>query len=160
MRELVEYQNAALSTAKYNPDLWHLYPALGLGGEAGEAIEKVVKSVWPGPASVENGVEAAVYNALTDLVAAAKKCEMVKKLLRDSGDDLPAHQLERMGKKVPRDGGPDREGIAKELGDTLWYLSVMAHYINFGLDEVAELNVRKLRDRRERGKLHGSGDER
>src|SRR4051812_47126740 len=124
MRELVEYQNAALQTAKHNPALGYLYPALGLGGEAGEEVEKALKTVWPGPANVEGQVDAAIYILLTDLVTAAKKCEMVKKLLRDCSGELPAYQLERLGTKVrPWAVVPTavREDIARELGDVSWY---------------------------------------
>ena len=40
-----------------------------------------------------------------------------------------------------------REEIAAELGDCLWYLSQLARLFNLGLDEIAELNIQKLRKR-------------
>ena len=68
-------------------------------------------------------------------------------------------------KKVIRDkeGVVDdttREEIRKELGDVLWYISQIANELKIPLDEVAEFNIEKLKDRMERGKLHGSGDNR
>lgn len=54
----------------------------------------------------------------------------------------------------------DRLEIAKELGDVLWYLSVLANDLGYSLDEVAALNIEKIRSRNERGKLHGNGDNR
>src|ERR1700722_6637246 len=45
----------------------------------------------------------------------------------------------------------DREKIKKELGDTLWYLAVLAHYLEIPLSEVADTNIEKLRLRYPRG---------
>ena len=38
----------------------------------------------------------------------------------------------------------DFEGIAKELGDIMWYVSALATTLEMELDEIAELNVKKL----------------
>lgn len=54
----------------------------------------------------------------------------------------------------------DRSDLAKELGDVLWYVAVLADYFDLSLDEIARANVEKLASRRERGVLGGSGDDR
>lgn len=41
----------------------------------------------------------------------------------------------------------DTEHIAKELGDCLWYLAVCAKGAGYTLDEIAQMNVSKLRKR-------------
>ena len=41
----------------------------------------------------------------------------------------------------------DREHIAKELGDCLWYIAVAAEGAGYTLDEIAEMNKVKLRSR-------------
>lgn len=41
----------------------------------------------------------------------------------------------------------DKEHLAKELGDTAWYLAVTAHAIGYDLDEVFEMNIAKLQER-------------
>ncbi len=53
-----------------------------------------------------------------------------------------------------------KEEIESELGDVLWYLSELALIYSIDLDEVAKSNIEKLKDRKERGKLSGSGDHR
>lgn len=68
-------------------------------------------------------------------------------------------------KKLIRDGnlhntsGTDKD-IAAELGDVLWYVAMSAYEIGYTLDEIAAINLAKLSDRQERGKLGGSGDDR
>ncbi|MBL7260086.1 nucleoside triphosphate pyrophosphohydrolase family protein [Paractinoplanes lichenicola] len=54
----------------------------------------------------------------------------------------------------------DRAGIAKELGDVLWYVAVLADYLDLSLDDIATANLAKLADRHGRGVLGGSGDNR
>ncbi len=54
----------------------------------------------------------------------------------------------------------DRADIAKELGDVLWYVAVLADYLDVSLDEIAATNLAKLASRQDRGALAGSGDDR
>lgn len=63
-------------------------------------------------------------------------------------------------KKWLRDGQSDKEEIAKELGDVLWYVAILAEDLGFTLSDVAMLNLEKLRNRKKRGKIRGSGDNR
>lgn len=50
--------------------------------------------------------------------------------------------------------------IAKEIGDVLWYCATLSRDLGFELDTVAQMNVDKLRSRKERHILTGSGDNR
>lgn len=63
-------------------------------------------------------------------------------------------------KKYIRDGNLDRDLLAKELGDVLWYVSALSRDLGIDLDDVASRNIDKLRSRAERGTLRGSGDSR
>lgn len=54
----------------------------------------------------------------------------------------------------------DKKNVAKELGDILWYIAVVAHDLGISFDEIANMNIEKLRSRMERGTLEGSGDNR
>lgn len=47
-----------------------------------------------------------------------------------------------------------------ELGDILWQLAGLCTVQGWSLEEVAEMNLRKLADRKQRGVIIGNGDER
>ena len=68
-------------------------------------------------------------------------------------------------KKVIRDGHEEftdekRLEIGKEIGDVLWYCATLARDLGYELDDVAQMNVDKLRSRMQRNHLTGSGDNR
>ncbi len=50
--------------------------------------------------------------------------------------------------------------LKKELGDILWHVSTMAQHYGWSLQEVAEANIDKLKDRLARNLLQGDGDNR
>jgi NTP pyrophosphatase (non-canonical NTP hydrolase) len=63
-------------------------------------------------------------------------------------------------KKILRDGKFDREGIADEIGDCLWYIAALCRDLNVNMSDVAKNNINKLHSRKQRGTLKGSGDKR
>ncbi len=68
-------------------------------------------------------------------------------------------------KKIYRDHSgkfskANKEEIASELGDVLWYLAVLAQDLGHDIDDIADKNLKKLASRKSRGKLTGSGDTR
>ena len=54
----------------------------------------------------------------------------------------------------------DLRELAKELGDVVWYIAVLAHSLGLSFDDIMERNAAKLADRKARGVIKGSGDNR
>lgn len=74
-----------------------------------------------------------------------------------------AGELANTWKKYFRDGAdiaPIRESLRYELGDLLWYVSQLANELGMTLEQVAQCNLDKLKDRQARNRLGGSGDKR
>lgn len=76
---------------------------------------------------------------------AGEIAEKVKKIIRDKDGVM---------------NDEDRDAMAKEIGDVLWYLAVFADHLGFSFDDIAQANLDKLKSRHKRGKLGGSGDNR
>ena len=53
-----------------------------------------------------------------------------------------------------------KKEIVKELGDVLWFVSELCTGLGVTLEDVAQKNLDKLASRKERGMIHGSGDNR
>ena len=86
------------------------------------------------------------YLALGMTSEAGEVAGKVKKLIRD-GEDVEGFELKKIA-------------IASEIGDVLWYCAMMAKEVGVPLNTIMQENLRKLHDRKERGTLQGSGDDR
>lgn len=86
-----------------------------------------------------------VYPALKLAGAAGEVAEKVGKCLRDNDGDFDAIIL---------------GALAKEIGDVMWYCANLAEDCGYTLQEIADMNLAKLKSRQERNVLRGSGDER
>lgn len=92
-----------------------------------------------------------IYPALGLANEAGEVLGKIKKLIRDN--------------EVRFDGTKDltdaqRADIAAELGDVLWYIAALSRDLGVPLNDVAHMNLEKLKSRKERGTLGGSGDDR
>lgn len=63
-------------------------------------------------------------------------------------------------KKFVRGQELDKHLSMKELGDVLWYITACANELGYSLQDVAEVNIVKLTDRKERGVIKSEGDTR
>jgi NTP pyrophosphatase (non-canonical NTP hydrolase) len=69
----------------------------------------------------------------------------IAKIYRDKQGDFTAETIAAIG---------------SEMGDTLWMISQLATELGLDLNDIAQGNLDKLRDRQVRGVLGGSGDQR
>lgn len=85
------------------------------------------------------------YPALGLAGETGEVCEKIKKIMRDDGGVVSEEK---------------RELLKKELGDIAWYLAALSTELGLSLEDVFQHNINKLFSRKERGQLHGSGDNR
>jgi NTP pyrophosphatase (non-canonical NTP hydrolase) len=86
------------------------------------------------------------YLALGLTSEAGEVAGKVKKLIRD-GEDVEGFEMKKIA-------------ISHEIGDVLWYCAMMASEVGVPLNTIMKDNLEKLHSRKERGTLHGSGDNR
>jgi NTP pyrophosphatase (non-canonical NTP hydrolase) len=138
MHSFAEYEEAALGMAIYpgqGGPLGLSYVALKGAGEAGEFAEHVGKAIRDDKFGqpIYRQVDYDRLNERPVLVPTGETVELT----------------------------PERRALLrKEVGDQLWYLAAKARELGTNLSEIAAENIDKLRDRKERGVLGGSGDNR
>src|SRR5687767_12356951 len=79
-----------------------------------------------------------IYPKLGLVNEAGEVAGKIKKVFRDKDGEISAET---------------RDALKAELGDVLWYLAQVATELELSLDEIAEANIAKLKDRLERGKI-------
>lgn len=100
--------------------------------------------------------------ALRTSRAADQKDELLHRVLGLVGE---AGEVAEKFKKLVRDHNTDldkldTDDMAKELGDVIWYVAVLADYLGLSFDDIANKNIAKLADRQKRGVIKGAGDNR
>ena len=85
-----------------------------------------------------------IYSSLGLANESGEVLGKIKKLLRDDDVSFTGFNTISNEKKAE---------IADELGDVLWYLAALAR-------DIAAINLEKLKSRKKRGVLGGSGDKR
>ena len=100
-------------------------------------------AVYPGSGEVGG----AMYLALGLCGEAGEVAEKVKKYYRDG---------------IPEGMEPDDwiENLVKEVGDVLWYASILLDTFGVKFSDAGVMNLEKLASRKARGVLGGSGDNR
>ncbi len=86
-----------------------------------------------------------IYPTLGLVGEAGEVAEKVKKVIRDKKGVFDDESI---------------LGIKKELGDVLWYISNLCTELNLDLEDVASLNLEKLKKRSAKNMISGSGDDR
>ena len=89
--------------------------------------------------------QAIIYPTLGLTGEAGEVANKVKKIIRDDGNKINESLVQE---------------ISAEIGDCLWYISVLADDIGVKLSDIANSNLLKLENRKKKGTIHGSGDDR
>ena len=89
--------------------------------------------------------QAIIYPTLGLTGEAGEVANKVKKIIRDDNNKINKGLVQE---------------ISAEIGDCLWYISVLAGDIGIKLSDIANANLIKLANRKKKGTIHGSGDTR
>ena len=95
--------------------------------------------------AIYNDADIIIYPALGLLSEAGEVAGKVKKVLRDKNGHFDP---------------TEREKIADEVGDVLWYIAALCTDLGIGMEIIAQRNLDKLNSRMARGVIKGSGDNR
>ena len=90
----------------------------------------------------EKGLEYTVLGLVSEAGEVAGK---VKKIIRDNNGII---------------SDENKKELLKEIGDCIWYIAAICTELDGELQLVAQQNLAKLAERKERGVLKGSGDNR
>jgi len=110
--------------------------------------------------------ETAVYRDSTrELVESATREElewMINFLYVSLGLSGERGEIQNIAKKFLRDGPTDelKTRLFDEIGDQVYYLFEVCNLVGLDMEDIMSYNLLKLRQRKERGTLHGSGDNR
>ena len=89
---------------------------------------------------------ALVYLSSVSLPEAGEVAGKMKKWIRDGDSKMTREEWVK--------------AMSSEIGDVLWYAARLADELDLSLAEIAEENMMKLLDRKARGVIGGSGDNR
>ena len=89
--------------------------------------------------------QAIIYPTLGLTGEAGEVANKVKKIIRDGSDKTSEDMV---------------QALSSEIGDCLWYIAILADDVGVKLSDIANANLEKLFKRKEKGNLHGSGDDR
>ena len=100
------------------------------------------------------------YMALNLVGEVGELCSKVAKAIRKKQMEIKDNDL-RMYSQGDDEAAWDREmEMRKEAGDILWQLSGLCTVMGWNLEDIARQNLDKLADRKRRGQIDGSGDNR
>lgn len=86
-----------------------------------------------------------IYPTLGLAGEAGEVADKVKKVLRDNNGEFDEWR---------------KLQIAAEIGDVLWYIAALTNDLGYTMEDIAKLNLGKLKSRRENNTIHGEGDNR
>lgn len=86
-----------------------------------------------------------IYPALGMTGEAGEVADKVKKVIRDNNSEFTDDK---------------KREIAMEISDVMWYCATLANDLGYTLEEIGIMNIEKLKSRKERGVIGGSGDNR
>lgn len=185
--DLREYQTKAVSTAFYNhmKKFKMIYPALGLVGECGEVVEKIKKLIRDDDGEMTQERKDAIGKELGDVMwYVANICDDISvdlhSIYRARKSDNQTIQYPELVLRMSRyamsvassleewhyvyncksEGIISFPSLTRNLSQIILCVEELANRCDLKLEDVCNGNIEKLLNRKVRGTLKGSGDNR
>jgi len=101
--------------------------------------------LWTERTAIYPKNESIIYTTIGLANEAGECLGVVKKMMRDDGNVLTEEK---------------RQKLIAELGDVCWYMARVCTELGVSMEDVFEMNMKKLEDRLKRNVIQGSGDNR
>lgn len=150
---LDQYQEEANKTAIFPATTAPAYLVMGSLGEAGEAAKIILDVIDRGIATIPGFATPDQIRVRDAIKAAVEACAVVEKLKK------PVGRGELDLKPMPEFTEAELTALGAENSDVGWYYAGIATWLNKKLSQIAQYNIKKLRERKKVGVLmKGSGE--
>lgn len=149
-----DYQESLQKFIIYGENAKVIYPLLGLIGEVGELVEKLLEGYEP--ENFDNKFSSEVMALLDTYKNLSLRIGKTAKQVRDNGEEVDQEFVSN----ILFSNKEKRQEYKKEMGDIQFMVAQLAHEIGFLLSEVMQKNYDKLFSRFQRNVISGSGDNR
>lgn len=153
--DLNEFQNACKATDGTTLDLSFAKGVLN------DKVEELVELQEDNPLDERDEDLAEVESAITKLEEVEKLFKLgylALGLVGEAGE--VAEKLKKLMRLNQLPTKEQKTAIALEVGDVLWYASVLLDYLGMDLETCCNALIQKLQSRKERGVIKGEGDNR
>jgi len=167
-----EYQKEAIKFAAFGDKMGNEYLALGLSGEVGEVLNKLKKIIRDDGGQLKEDaarhIALEVGDVLWYVVTIAHK-EKIRLVFTPRKKEVVSLQdAIKFGMEVAYQSVRTSDDLVggrlnfptNRLYVICMMLELLSNFAGYTLEEVAEMNIQKLTDRKNRGKIGGSGDDR
>jgi NTP pyrophosphatase (non-canonical NTP hydrolase) len=141
---LNEYQVLTTETATFAQSIDKAFEPVVNAVEASAVIFEARRAARDGLVTIQANL-GLIYTTMGLAGEAGEVADQAKRIVRDDNFVLTEAR---------------RDKLIRESGDVFWYLAQLATALGVTLEEVARINIAKLKARQEQGKLKGEGDNR
>lgn len=167
-----EYQKEAIKFAAFGNKMENEYLALGLSGEVGEVLNKLKKVIRDDGGQLTEDAARHIALEIGDVLwyvaTIAHKEETSLFFAPRPKENVSLQEAIKFGMEVAYQSFRTSDDLiggrvalsSNRLLVICSSLELLSNFAGYTLEEVADMNIQKLTDRQNRGKIGGSGDDR
>lgn len=167
-----DFQKEAIKFAAFGNKMENEYLALGLSGEVGEVLNKLKKIIRDDDGQLTEDaarhIALEVGDVLWYVVTIAHKEKIRLLFTQHKKENVSLQEAIKFGMEVAYQSFRTSDDLIGgrvalppiRLLVICSSLELLSNFAGYTLEEVADMNIQKLTDRKNRGKIGGSGDDR